>query len=121
MSASTSHLMRVRALYKGILKLHRGLPLQMKALGDHYVKEEFRAHKEAESAEVAVFMQEWTKYYVTLAKQLSQRKQRQEVGQNLSPQMLDNFSEEQLGQLHELFKETTLTEPSSQDESKPKS
>ena len=60
MTAQTSHLMRVRALYKGILKLHRGLPLQMKALGDNYVKEEFRAHKAAEPAEVAVFMQEWT-------------------------------------------------------------
>ncbi|GFN93092.1 succinate dehydrogenase assembly factor 3, mitochondrial [Plakobranchus ocellatus] len=107
MSTRTSHLMRVRALYKAILKLHRGLPLQMKALGDQYVKEEFRAHKNAEPPEVAVFMQEWTKYYVTLAQQLSQRKREQIVGENLSPEMLDNFREEQLGQLHELFKETT--------------
>ncbi|RUS88452.1 hypothetical protein EGW08_003789 [Elysia chlorotica] len=121
MSGQSSHLMRVRALYKGILKLHRGLPLQMKALGDNYIREEFRAHKQAEPAEVAVFMQEWTKYYVTLAKQLSQRKQRQEVGQNLSPEILDNFSEEQLGQLHELFKETTLSEARATEENKPKS
>jgi hypothetical protein len=32
----------------------------MRALGDEYVKEEFRRHKKAEKAEVAVFMVEWT-------------------------------------------------------------
>ena len=48
MAAASEHVSRVRALYKAILKLHRGLPLPMQALGDQYVKEEFRRHKEAQ-------------------------------------------------------------------------
>ena len=60
MAAVGEHASRVRALYKGILKLHRGLPLQMQALGDQYVKEEFRRHKEAQKPEVDIFMVEWT-------------------------------------------------------------
>jgi hypothetical protein len=30
-------------LYKTCLKLHRGLPLHIKAIGDTYVKDEFRS------------------------------------------------------------------------------
>lgn len=32
----------------------------MKALGDQYVKDEFRRHKQVNPAEAHVFMQEWT-------------------------------------------------------------
>ena len=60
MAAASEHVSRVRALYKAILKLHRGLPLPMQALGDQYVKEEFRRHKEAQKHEVDIFMREWT-------------------------------------------------------------
>ena len=60
MAAVGEHVSRVRALYKAILKLHRGLPLHMQALGDQYVKEEFRRHKEAQKQEVDIFMREWT-------------------------------------------------------------
>ncbi|KAK6970111.1 succinate dehydrogenase assembly factor 3 mitochondrial [Biomphalaria glabrata] len=103
----SQHISRVRALYKGLLKLHRGLPLEFQALGTQYVKEEFRAHKNIKQAEAEIFLHEWTKYYVTLAGQLSKRKKKQEIGMYLSPEMLDNFSQEQLGQLYELFQETT--------------
>ena len=60
-----SHVSRVRVLYKTILRLHRGLPQELKAVGDIYVKEEFRRHKSAESAFIASFMIEWTvcQYY----------------------------------------------------------
>ena len=60
MTGSITHIARVRALYKALLRLHRSLPLQMKALGDQYVKEEFRLHKKANEAETEVFMHEWT-------------------------------------------------------------
>ena len=53
------HVSRVRMLYKTILRLHRGLPLELKALGDEYVKSEFRRHKKAEVTFVSPFMQEW--------------------------------------------------------------
>ena len=55
-----SHVSRVRALYKAILRLHRGLPLQMKALGDQYVKDEFKRHKDVPGNEAQIFMGEWT-------------------------------------------------------------
>ncbi|XP_071100863.1 succinate dehydrogenase assembly factor 3, mitochondrial-like [Haliotis cracherodii] len=106
MASNINHLSRVRALYKGILKLHRGLPLEMKAIGDQYVKSEFRLHKNSPDQEAKVFMSEWTKYYMTLAKQLSQRKQKQTIGDELSPELLENFREEQVGQLVELLKES---------------
>ena len=55
-----NHVGRVRALYKAILKLHRALPLQLQAIGDQYVKEEFRRHKNANPTEADAFMIEWT-------------------------------------------------------------
>ena len=54
------HVSRVRVLYKTILRLHRGLPIELKALGDLYVRDEFRRHKASEVQFVPVFMQEWT-------------------------------------------------------------
>jgi len=47
------------------------------------------------------------KYYLTLAKQLSRRKQKQEIGVNLGPEFLDNFTNEQVVQLNELFSVAT--------------
>ena len=54
------HTRQVRALYKGLLRLHRGLPFQLQAMGDQYVKDEFRRHKEVPKAEADIFMTEWT-------------------------------------------------------------
>ncbi|XP_048730995.2 succinate dehydrogenase assembly factor 3, mitochondrial-like isoform X2 [Ostrea edulis] len=58
--SSLQHVSRVRTLYKAILRLHRSLPLEMRAMGDQYVKDEFRRHKQVNAAEAHVFMQEWT-------------------------------------------------------------
>lgn len=54
-----SHVQKVRLLYKSCLKLHRGLPIHLKAIGDTYVKDEFKRHKTAEQAQVQVFMEAW--------------------------------------------------------------
>ncbi|KAJ6666628.1 hypothetical protein lerEdw1_020352 [Lerista edwardsae] len=59
LASVSSHVSRVRALYRKILQLHRGLPLEMKALGDQYVKEEFRRHKSIGREEAQCFLQEW--------------------------------------------------------------
>ena len=67
MAGNFTHTSRVRALYKALLKIHRGLPLQMRALGDQYVKEEFRLHKKANSEETQVFMHEWTVSYIVMS------------------------------------------------------
>ena len=55
-----SHVQNVRRLYKLVLRLHRGLPTEMKSLGDDYVRAEFKRHKDAEKQFVPIFMQEWT-------------------------------------------------------------
>ena len=54
-----NHVQRVRILYKTILKLHRGLPVEFKALGDLYVRDEFKRHKKCQPNEAAAFMTEW--------------------------------------------------------------
>uniref|UniRef100_A0A8C6GMB9 Succinate dehydrogenase assembly factor 3 n=1 Tax=Mus spicilegus TaxID=10103 RepID=A0A8C6GMB9_MUSSI len=53
------HVSRVRALYRRILQLHRALPPDLKALGDQYVKDEFRRHKTVGPGEAQRFLKEW--------------------------------------------------------------
>ena len=55
------------------------------------------------------------KYYVSLAKQLAQKKKRQEIGVNLSPELFDCFNDEQIAQLTELHKEATTVRTDSGD------
>lgn len=57
--AASAHVQKVRALYKRILVLHRFLPIDLAALGNQYVKDEFRRHKGASAEEVKSFMTEW--------------------------------------------------------------
>ena len=57
--SSLSHVQKVRLLYKSCLKLHRGLPIHLKAIGDTYVKDEFRRHKKADEQQVKLFMEAW--------------------------------------------------------------
>lgn len=57
--AASAHVSQVRTIYKRILVLHRFLPIDLRALGDQYVKDEFRRHKSASPEEVRSFMKEW--------------------------------------------------------------
>lgn len=54
-----SHVQRVRLLYKTILRLHRGMPNEIKDLGNNYVRDEFKRHKSCNPAEAHVFINEW--------------------------------------------------------------
>lgn len=100
-----THPQRVRLLYKTILKLHRGLPLELRALGDQYTKDEFRRHKEASKEQSQAFMVEWTNYAITVAKQLGVRGSHtaKTIGRPLSQTELDQFTDEQVSQLYELY------------------
>lgn len=60
MAQVINHTSQVRALYKGLLRLHRGLPFNLQAMGDQYVKDEFRRHKKCTAKEAEIFMDEWT-------------------------------------------------------------
>ncbi|KYB26786.1 succinate dehydrogenase assembly factor 3, mitochondrial [Tribolium castaneum] len=102
---ANSHLQRVRILYKTILKLHCGLPNELKVLGTNYVREEFKRHKKCNVQEAEVFMKEWTNYAITLAEQLGLRGPQtgSSLGANLSKSDLEKFKDDQIYQLYELL------------------
>ncbi|XP_055749945.1 succinate dehydrogenase assembly factor 3, mitochondrial-like isoform X2 [Salvelinus fontinalis] len=94
-----------------ILLLHRFLPIDLRALGDQYVKDEFRRNKTAAPEEVTVFMREWGNYRDTLQTQVLEsardRVKKVEFGAELSEGDLKLFQDEQVGQLYELMLEST--------------
>ena len=71
---------------------------------NRYVKEEFKRHKNASEAHAVLFMKEWTNYYVTLSNQMGRDAKKRPIGKKLDDQ-LENFTDDQLVQLHELYKE----------------
>ena len=83
---------RALTLYRSILRLHRQkLPASMRALGDAYVKHEFRAHADAKPEFLGSFFAEWDTYAAALAKQNPIG----EHGRNLSDAELAALSDEQ--------------------------
>ncbi|KAF1381216.1 hypothetical protein PFLUV_G00151290 [Perca fluviatilis] len=109
--AASAHVSKVLSLYKRILVLHRFLPIDLRALGDQYVKDEFRRNKVASSEEVKSFMTEWEKYKDTLQTQVLQSAGKPlssvKFGADLSEGKLSNFQDDQIGQLYELMLEST--------------
>ncbi|XP_030645413.1 succinate dehydrogenase assembly factor 3, mitochondrial [Chanos chanos] len=109
--ANPAHVSKVRSLYKRILILHRFLPIDLRALGDQYVKDEFRRHKAASEAEGKCFMKEWENYKDTLQTQvlesLGDKTKKADFGSVLPEEKLKHFQDEQIGQLYELMLEST--------------
>ncbi|XP_030045805.1 succinate dehydrogenase assembly factor 3, mitochondrial [Microcaecilia unicolor] len=112
MSGGPSSLVsRVKCLYRKILRLHGMLPMDLKALGDQYVKDEFRRHKTVSPAEAQRFLEEWEAYASVLLQQTSKSiqnpSQKTSYGIALTKENLNDLREEQIGQLHELMQEAT--------------
>ncbi|KAM9650419.1 succinate dehydrogenase assembly factor 3, mitochondrial [Trichechus inunguis] len=106
------HVFRVRALYRRLLLLHRVLPPDLKSLGDQYVKDEFRRHKTVGSDEAQRFLQEWEEYAAVLWQQAKESRQqnspeKSHFGTPLPEEKLNDFRDEQIGQLQELMREAT--------------
>ncbi|KAL6261596.1 hypothetical protein P5V15_006683 [Pogonomyrmex californicus] len=103
--ASRTHVQRVRILYKTILRLHRGLPAEVRPLGDGYVRDEFRRHKGCVESEAIIFLHEWTNYAITLAEQLGLRGPHtgKPLGKYLKEEDLEKLRDEQVCQLYELM------------------
>ncbi|XP_072931471.1 succinate dehydrogenase assembly factor 3, mitochondrial [Epargyreus clarus] len=114
---SLEHVSRVRRLYKLIFRLHRGLPAELRVLGDNYARDEFKRHKKCTPHEANIFLNEWTDYALNLARQMKplQQAKKKVVGQYLDPQMLDHMTDEQLVQLYELHKAAALKESENVD------
>ena len=87
------------SLYRALLRAHREkLPREMRALGDAYVREEFRKHKAASATFLPAFFREWTAYLELLHTASPQA----DVGQDLPPSTMAQLSEEQTLQLRSL-------------------
>ncbi|XP_039593109.1 succinate dehydrogenase assembly factor 3, mitochondrial [Polypterus senegalus] len=105
------HVLRVKALYRRILFLHKFLPVHLKALGDQYVKDEFKRNKKASPEQAQSFLAEWEIYKDTLQNQVTEILRNKpngiQVGVNLTDAQLNQFQEEQIGQLYQLMTEST--------------
>lgn len=59
--------LKILSLYRKILRLHeQKLPAVPRALGDKYVRKEFRAHKTATPEQLNQFVLQWTEYVAHL-------------------------------------------------------
>ncbi|SCU95158.1 LAMI_0F01266g1_1 [Lachancea mirantina] len=87
-------------LYRRILREHRRLPSFQRELGDKYVKNEFKLHKDTENPLYIVgFLASWQDYLHAVSKG-------DWTEGTLSADVLDKMSPEQVTQLYELMKET---------------
>ncbi|VDN06803.1 unnamed protein product [Thelazia callipaeda] len=103
----------LRKEYFGTFRLHYGLPSEMRAIGDQYVKDEFRRHKNISQDQALIFLKGWTVLYftqdycTTLSKQLSCKNiSSGTIGAKLDPTLLDCLQHDQLLQLYRLKVET---------------
>ncbi|XP_036343144.1 succinate dehydrogenase assembly factor 3, mitochondrial-like [Rhagoletis pomonella] len=99
-----SHAQKVRILYKTILRLHRGLPQELRDLGDKYARDEFRRHLACSPMEAQLFMTEWAKYAVTITSQLGLKgKPTGTLGGELDTRTVEMLKDDQVVQLYELM------------------
>jgi len=87
------------ALYRDVLRAHRKvLPPPMRALGDRYLRDEFRRHKEGNTSDNQwrAFAAEWQSYVATLNGSGA------ELSGDISPEMVENLTPEQKEQLAKL-------------------
>jgi hypothetical protein len=98
------HRLTVLRLYKTILRLHQSLPIELRALGNQYVRDEFRRHKNAQPDFVTNFMVEWSEYARILRQQVS-AKNNESFGLPIGVKAFDLLNEEQLVQLYDLYTE----------------
>ncbi|KDQ15923.1 hypothetical protein BOTBODRAFT_31376 [Botryobasidium botryosum FD-172 SS1] len=91
-------------LLRALLRVHRRLPLEMRSLGDEYVKAEFRRHRDATNpVHIMGFLSQW-KYYL---EDLSQNADGTGFkGKKMDPVIFEKMSSEQLGQMYELMHAT---------------
>ncbi|EHN02898.1 Acn9p [Saccharomyces cerevisiae x Saccharomyces kudriavzevii VIN7] len=87
-------------LYKRILRQHKMLPAPQREMGDQYVRNEFKLHKDIENPlHIVGFLASWQDYLHMISngdwKDIT-----------LSSETLEKLSPEQVVQLYELMKET---------------
>lgn len=61
---------RALRLYRSILKSHKSLPVEMRVLGDEYVRNEFRLHLKAKPEQLIEFYTAWESYLDNIQAQM---------------------------------------------------
>ncbi|KAK9456949.1 succinate dehydrogenase [Dipodascopsis uninucleata] len=85
------------SLYRRVLRAHRRLPFEHRLLGDDYVKNEFRLHKDVENPLYIVgFLTSWQQY----AEQIEGDRWKDA---KIDAQKLEKMSDEQIIQFYELM------------------
>lgn len=99
---------RVIGLYRRLLRLHQKLPNDLSTLGTAYVQSEFKVHRLVkDEMQIKEFMKEWESFEEVMLKQLSPAEDKgQRLGLHLEETIKDHLSEQQWGQLAELYHET---------------
>ena len=46
-------------VFRALLRLHKALPAEMRLIGDNYVRDEFKRHRDASPDEAVKFIREW--------------------------------------------------------------
>ena len=59
MMVSKAHQTNVKRLYKMIFQLHKSMPIELRDMGNAYVRNEFKLHKSANPDQTKTFMKEW--------------------------------------------------------------
>ncbi|KAL1919588.1 uncharacterized protein VTP21DRAFT_1519 [Calcarisporiella thermophila] len=91
-------------LYRRILRLHRQLPPEFRYMGDGYVKDEFRRHRDVTNPlHIYSFLSHWLEYAQMLEAQV---REGSFLGSKIDPEVIEKLSDEQVGQLWELKQET---------------
>lgn len=89
-------------LYRRLLRAHRHLDPDMRAVGDNYVKDEFRRHKSIDNPlQIVGFLGSWKMYLDQL--EVSQGKEGGFRGERLDGRLLEKMSDEQIYQIHDLM------------------
>lgn len=92
-------------LYRRIMRAHRKLDADMRAVGDNYVKDEFHRHKDIDNPlQIIGFLSSWKMYLDQL--EVHQGQPGGFRGQRLDAQLLEKMSDEQIYQIHELMTAT---------------
>lgn len=89
-------------LYRRLLRAHRHLDADMRAVGDNYIKDEFRRHRDIDNPlQIVGFLSSWKIYLDQL--EVQQGAPGGFRGKRLDAELLEKMSDEQIYQIHELM------------------
>ncbi|QRV79724.1 Complex 1 protein (LYR family) [Ceratobasidium sp. AG-Ba] len=100
---ASATLLPPKPLMRRLLRAHRRLPIEMRSLGDDYVKSEFRRHQQVDNpVHIIGFLSQW-KLYLDQLESVSPEESQKFRGRKMDPTVFEQLSSEQIGQMYELM------------------